>query len=223
MSQQSLANIIRQMRFRVQSHGSYLSKVDETRTRYTLIDPVLSALGWDVADPSQVRVEIDIDLSTAVKKVDYALYRVGSAECPWILVEAKRLSPAQVENFINRKSRSAIEVEDSWKALTPLNARSDNKWSELDSQTMEEKVVRHGKIWSQHSRVDHIQQLGDYVREFGMVEGYGVLTDGDEWSIYDIGRDRGFPLEPTKMVRVLGLDDSIVECAETLNLLRRPF
>ena len=58
MLQQSLANVIRQLRFRVQNHGDYLSSVDETRTRYTLIDPVLRALGWDLADPSQVRVEI---------------------------------------------------------------------------------------------------------------------------------------------------------------------
>ena len=223
MSQQNLSREITQLRHRVQRFGDYLSNVDETRTRYTLIDPILRALGWDISDPSQVKVEIDINLKTRVKKVDYALYKPRRDERPWILVEAKRLSPAQVENFINRKSRSAIEVKDSWEALTPLNSLSDNKWSELDSQTMEEKTVSHEKVWSQRSGVNHIQQLGGYVREFGIVDGYGVLTDGDEWSIYSIGRDGVFPQKPTKVVRVLGLDDSIPECEEALNLLRRPF
>ena len=47
------------------------------------------------------------------------------------------------------------------------------------------------------------------------------LTDGDEWSIYNIGRDGVFLQKPTNVVKVLGLDDSMAECVETLNLLRR--
>ena len=81
MLQQNLSRVITQLRFRVQNHGDYLSSVDEARTRYTLIDPILRALGWDLADPSQVKVEIDIDMLSAVKKADYALFKKsGSGE-----------------------------------------------------------------------------------------------------------------------------------------------
>ncbi len=221
MLQQSLANVIRQLRFRVQNHGDYLSSVDETRTRYTLIDPVLRALGWDLADPSQVRVEIDIDVSTKVKKVDYALYKSGPGERPWILVEAKRLAPEQIERFTRMMFLRRKELSGHWDALTTMSTSGDTSWSEFNSRSAEEKVASHERHWTQLSRGDRIKQLSDYVREFGMVDGYGVLTDGDEWSIYEIDREGVFPEKPTMVVRVLSLDDSTEECAEALNLLLR--
>ena len=216
---QNLNAVIRQLRFRVQNHGDYLSSVDETRTRYTLIDPILRSLGWDLSDPAQVRVEIDINVSTAVKKVDYALYKSGSGERPWILVEAKRLAPEQIERFTNMRSLRRKELADSWDALTTMSTSGDTSWSEINSQSDEERISSHELRWTQLSRGDRIRQLSDYVGEFGMVAGYGVLTDGDEWSIYDIGREGMFPEKPTKVVRVLSLDDSIDECTEALNLL----
>ena len=196
--------------------------MDETRTRYTLIDPILRVLGWELSDPSQVRVEIDIDMSSAVKKADYALFKKsGSGERPWILVEAKRLDPRQIERFRHMQSLKHNELASSWEAFNAPTTQSDSRWSELNSQDFEEKTAIHEKNWSQLSRVNRVRQLRDYVSEFGMVEGYGVLTDGDEWSIYDIGRDRVFPQKPTNVVRVLGMDDSVAECAEALDLLRR--
>lgn len=222
MLQQNLSRVITQLRFRVQNHGDYLSSVDEARTRYTLIDPILRALGWDLADPSQVKVEIDIDMLSAVKKADYALFKKsGSGERPWILVEAKRLDPRQIERFRHMQSLKHNELASTWEAFNTLTTQSDNKWSELNSQSVEEKTAIHEKNWSQLSRVDRVKQLSDYVSEFGMVDGYGVLTDGDEWSIYNIGRDGVFLQKPTNVVKVLGLDDSMAECVETLNLLRR--
>ena len=221
MLQQNIANLIRQLRYRVQHHGDYLSSVDETRTRYTLIDPILRVLGWELSDPSQVKVEIDINVSTAVMKVDYALYNTGSGERPWTLVEAKRLDPRQIERFRNMQSLKQNELASSWEAFNAPTTQSDSRWSELNSQNFEEKTAIHEKSWSQLSRVNRVKQLSDYVSGFGMVEGYGVLTDGDEWSIYDIGRDRAFPQKPTNVVRVLGMDDSVAECAEALDLLRR--
>ena len=112
-------------------------------------------------------------------------------------------------------------MADNWDALTTMSTSGDTSWSEFNSRSAEEKVVSHEKHWTQLSRGDRIKQLSDYVREFGMVDGYGVLTDGDEWSIYDIGRGRVFPEKPTKVVRVLSLSDSTAECAEALNLLLR--
>lgn len=58
---------------------------DETRTRVALIDPLLRALGWDVADPAVVMPEYKVGNRSA----DYALLRCdGRVDAA---LEAKRL------------------------------------------------------------------------------------------------------------------------------------
>ena len=60
---------------------------NELHTRYTMVDPIVRALGWDTEDPFQVRVEY---LSRTGPRIDYALFnRAGQAV---ILIEAKDLS-----------------------------------------------------------------------------------------------------------------------------------
>ena len=65
----------------------------EPQTRYALIDPVLSALGWNIHDPNQVGIEEECsimdDKSTGSMKADYVLKSNKSK--PVIIVEAKRL------------------------------------------------------------------------------------------------------------------------------------
>lgn len=68
-------------------------KTSEPQTRYAMIDPVLSALGWDIHDPNQVGIEeecsIVVDGSTGTMKADYVLKDNKSK--PVVIVEAKRL------------------------------------------------------------------------------------------------------------------------------------
>ena len=68
-------------------------KTSEIKTRYAIIDPVLSALGWDIHDPNQVGVEEECsimdDRSTGSMKADYVLKNNKSK--PVVIVEAKRL------------------------------------------------------------------------------------------------------------------------------------
>ncbi len=71
---------------RAKIHGNHIAEY-ETRTKYALIDPVLWALEWDLADPKQVKLEFEIKGG----RVDYALFKSGR-ETPVILVEAKRLT-----------------------------------------------------------------------------------------------------------------------------------
>ena len=58
----------------------------ESRTRVTLIDPMLSTLGWDVADPKVVEIEPKVEGGWA----DYAL--LGGNRKPVFFVEAKKLA-----------------------------------------------------------------------------------------------------------------------------------
>ena len=62
---------------------------NEAQTRLSLVDPVLTALGWDPQDPSAVRVEFPVRQRSRNNKADYAL--LDSQQKPIALVEAKSL------------------------------------------------------------------------------------------------------------------------------------
>lgn len=89
-----LINAIETTKARIQQHGTSLRQ-NETRTRAALIDPLLSALGWDVSDPSSVTPEYRVDVGW----VDYALQGPGSS--PAAIIEAKRLG-SFLENHLDQ-------------------------------------------------------------------------------------------------------------------------
>ena len=53
---EELHELVEALKARIDAHSVELQK-SEALTRYALIDPLLRALGWDTADPSQVLVE----------------------------------------------------------------------------------------------------------------------------------------------------------------------
>ena len=87
----SLVSTIQTVRQRIIEHGSYLDEAaPEARTRASLIDPLLQALGWDVGDPNLVEIEP----RAANGRADYGLRR-NSGE-PVLLLEAKKLRDSSV-------------------------------------------------------------------------------------------------------------------------------
>lgn len=70
----------------IEDYPDYISR-HETCTRYALIDPVLFALGWNLADVAEVEVEYEIN---DYGRVDYAL--LDNDDEPVIIIEAKALS-----------------------------------------------------------------------------------------------------------------------------------
>ena len=91
-----LVGVIQTLKERISSHRDVLS-ANEYRTRVSLIDPLLCALGWDTADPTLVTVEYAPDIGfKSDEQVDYALFQDGQ---PIILIEAKRAN----KNLDNRK------------------------------------------------------------------------------------------------------------------------
>ena len=73
-----ITEAIRKIRDRVENHGEYFLR--EERSRYGLIDPMLRALGWDLSDPAQVKVEYDhyADRRNGKRMLpDYALFVEG--------------------------------------------------------------------------------------------------------------------------------------------------
>ena len=80
-----LMQMIETLKARITKHRDALGN-SESRTRVALIDPMLRALGWDVADPDVVEIEPNVANGWA----DYAL--LDGNRKPVIFVEAKKLS-----------------------------------------------------------------------------------------------------------------------------------
>ena len=111
-----LVAVIETLQQRIRDHGPTLRE-NETRTRLALIDPLLSALGWDVSDPALVTPEYSVGAGRA----DYAL--IGSEAIPAAMVEAKRLrhnlsddERMQMLNYANARGvrYAAVTDGDVW-------------------------------------------------------------------------------------------------------------
>ena len=95
-----LVGVITKLQGRIRDHGDVLRQ-NEIRTRVALIDPLLQALGWDVANPGLAIPEYEI----GGQRVDYAL--LGTGGKPAATVEAKKLgenlaaSRMQMLNYSN--------------------------------------------------------------------------------------------------------------------------
>lgn len=87
MPLERLFQLIGELRDKAERHAVILRK-NETRTRYALVDPLLTALGWDLADPDQVIPEFTVGTA---RRADYAMMRNDREPVPGLFVEAKAL------------------------------------------------------------------------------------------------------------------------------------
>ena len=94
-----LTELVGTLEERIEQHKDVLGR-NETATRYALIDPLLTALGWDLQDPGQVQTEY----STGDGRADYAMLAGGDTSRPRLVIEAKKLG---------RGCRSQIDIKKS--------------------------------------------------------------------------------------------------------------
>ena len=100
-----LVSVIETLQQRIRDYGDSLRQ-NEYRTRMALIDPLLTALGWDVADPSVVMPEYDV----SGRKADYAL--LSAQGRPAATIEAKRLGESLESRrmqMLNYSNASGVE------------------------------------------------------------------------------------------------------------------
>ena len=84
-----LMRTVEKLRDRIQAHRDTIGGY-EARTRVSLVDPMLFALGWDVGDPTHVAVEKVVgDEAGHRGRPDYAL--LGTTGSPVLFIEAKKL------------------------------------------------------------------------------------------------------------------------------------
>ena len=84
MPLEDLHALFETLKGRIQNHGAAL-RGSEALTRYALINPLLSELGWDTADPTLVIPEF----GSGKGRADYAL--LGCDGKPAMMIEAKSL------------------------------------------------------------------------------------------------------------------------------------
>ena len=131
MALDDLVRIIETLKRRIQDHGRTLS-TNETRTRAALIDPMLSALGWDTADPVLVEHEHKVDVGWA----DYAL--LGSGGRATALIEAKRLGSI-VEHHLDQVVGYCLQRGIAYAGVT--DGSHWRLYRIFDPKPMEEKIV----------------------------------------------------------------------------------
>ena len=154
----------------MENNNGYLGN-SEVRTKYVLIDPLLRVLGWNTDNPAQVQLEFETGKST--KRADYALF-IPQFKKPVGLVEAKLLPQekiTQFREFANQKDQAvAIAFRELQSPIgvgaPPITLLPENEWAAL-------KKANEG-------------QLEGYVKELELRAGYGILTNGDGWWIYDL-------------------------------------
>lgn len=148
MALDELAATIEKIKSRIANHREAIAK-KETRTRQVLIDPLLIALGWDVADPTQVELEFEAGQGRA----DYAL--MGD-DGPVAMVEAKRLNESlenhimQVLNYANLLGINYIVITngDEWKM-----------YSVFEQGPIEQRMVMNLDIAEQPAHVNALKSL----------------------------------------------------------------
>ena len=138
MTLDNFVSVIATVKQRIREHGTSL-RSNETRTRMALIDPLLTAFGWDVSDPALVTPEYNVN----GKLADYALLEGNTV---FVFLEAKKLDEplskhrSQIVSYASElgiqfpalTNGNAWEVYDNSK-LVPIDERRILNLSILDT------------------------------------------------------------------------------------------
>lgn len=197
----SLRGAIGRARKRVEKQGDYIASM-EIRTRYTLVDPILQALGWNLEVPSQVKIEHETTNQSNPRRVDYALFSKGK---PVIIVEAKMLPREYLDIHKANRKKDNARMRDAWKRI--------RLGEEIPNAPPTIAIFR-------EMRKDHEDQLKKYVEQLQLGSGYAVLTYGADWSIFDLAKESE-SIRGKHLAAVNILFDTTDHCVEVLKILRR--
>jgi predicted type IV restriction endonuclease len=107
-------DVVRQVRQRIEQIRQRTAAIGEENTKATLIDPILTALGWNLEDIDEVRHEYK--RRPQDNPVDYALFQNG---IPCLLIEAKSLEQdLKDDKWVNQNVSYATVVGVEWCVLT---------------------------------------------------------------------------------------------------------
>ena len=95
-----LNELVGTLKERIEPHNEVL-RGNETATRYALIDPLLTALDWDLSDPGQVRTEYNPD-GERRRRSDYTMFTGGDQKKSQLVIEAKNLGTPISDEIIDQ-------------------------------------------------------------------------------------------------------------------------
>ena len=163
---QEIIRSIESARIRITEYGEkFGGRGREYQTRYWIIDPLLKALDWDVHDPDSVWIEYQNGNEFA----DYAFFVRGN-DTPIMILEAKSIPRADL----------AIEDDEEWEDDEESDD-DDEEWEDDE----ESEVEPDNGVYLGEFNENAVDQLRRQCR--GLRRGYGVLSNGSLWSIYDLG------------------------------------
>ena len=128
----TLEESIKEVRRVLTEHHKYLSG-NEPRTRALVIDDVLTALGWNIKDPSRVWLEHRVNGN----KMDYVL--LSSAGQFLAVVEAKPVGSGQKDQDRRQASGYATEIAARYAVLT--NGGRWEAWNMVEQKPRKERIV----------------------------------------------------------------------------------
>ncbi|MCY4367675.1 MAG: type I restriction enzyme HsdR N-terminal domain-containing protein [Chloroflexi bacterium] len=144
-----LVEVIETLQQRIRDHGDSLRQ-NEIRTRVALIDPLLTALGWDVSNPGFVAAEYDVN----GKRADYAL--LDGQGNPVVFLEAKRLDEP-LSNHRSQVVAYASELGIRYPALT-----NGKEWEVYDNSKLvpiDQRLILNASVSSNSSAASALQFL----------------------------------------------------------------
>ena len=204
----SITATIRSIRKTALENGEYISS--ELRTKQVMTDPILRALGWDTSNPSEVQMEARLPQTASIP--DYALFK-NNPKTPVGILEAKTLNPVVVPRLKDRIQQHEHRVLEAFRNL---------RFGRFDEDQTNRNTLFDQETWAGLKEA-HEAQLEKYVREIGMTAGYGILTNGDDWWIYDIqeysGSKEGLRRALVRETSILFEENS--KAARDLEIIRR--
>lgn len=135
MSRQILIDAIATVRSVIRDFDDYMQ--DEFRTRVIIIDPILKALGWDVTNPSRVRLE---DRENG-NLIDYVLMKENNDH--FAVVEAKAYRKGI---DIHRKQASGYAVAIGARYVILTNGSRWEAWKVVAGSPRRDNMVVEANI-----------------------------------------------------------------------------
>jgi len=214
-----LVKVIETLRAQLTRHKT--SGIKEYPTRIIFIDPLLSALGWDVRDPDEVELEYP---TVDGKAVDYAM-KINRK--PVFLVEAKQLTDSlddvkSITQVVGYAANDGIE----WCVLT--NGIRYKVYKASEKASAPEKLLFEVSLDPRDSKGLSVEQVAAQVNRLSRDSmAQGVLDDlGTE--IFTTGKvrkalDRLFIEAPTPLIRLIRrtMDDNSVTPSQIKQALGR--
>ena len=187
----------------------------EKRCRQRVIDPILSALGWDIfSDEVVVEHPLPSSKGGAPPALDYALYEVLPwVKLPRVVIEAKaarELSQADIDRLLKSKGEKAADVLKSYPSLLALLGVQYCREDKDQPLNGEKPSENQGPSPKEKSCPEYIlTQTGIPVYEVGryVMPSRIIITSGVDWIFMDLE----------------GSNNELFVCrVEALHILREP-